>query len=218
LESARNAIRAQAAARERAERALADAQATIRDLQTKLAHERMAKDEAIRRVDTERSTAQQAWQALQDELASERQARGRLAVELRESQETHRALETQRALEIRRADDARRAEAARQEDDRQRAGELQLTQEIEPAVEQPIRRKRGRPPTVKLTDVERGPAQSAKATGVEPSRRRKTTEMPSDRAPDRQISDAGQPEPEGEAEPVQWWVKGWQKQVARKRR
>jgi hypothetical protein len=34
-------------ARERAERSLEEAQITIRDLQTKLAHERLAKDEAL---------------------------------------------------------------------------------------------------------------------------------------------------------------------------
>jgi hypothetical protein len=40
LQAARQAIRLQAAARDRAERMLAEAQATIRDLQVQLAHER----------------------------------------------------------------------------------------------------------------------------------------------------------------------------------
>jgi chromosome segregation ATPase len=58
LDVARQAIRSEAAARERAERSLAEAQVLIRDLQTKLAHERLAKDEAldsVRRLD-ERNT------------------------------------------------------------------------------------------------------------------------------------------------------------------
>jgi hypothetical protein len=40
LQAARRAIRTQAAARDRAERMLADAQTTIRDLQMQLVHER----------------------------------------------------------------------------------------------------------------------------------------------------------------------------------
>jgi hypothetical protein len=56
LDAARQAIRSEAAAKERAERLLEEAQATIRDLQTKLGHERLAKDEAletVRRLETE---------------------------------------------------------------------------------------------------------------------------------------------------------------------
>lgn len=90
LDIARNAIRTQSAARERAERALADAQTTIRDLQTKLAHERMAKDEAIRRIDTERLAAQQVLEAVQADLITERETRGRIADELRGAHEAQR--------------------------------------------------------------------------------------------------------------------------------
>jgi hypothetical protein len=59
LEAARQAIRALTAAREQAQRSLEEAQATIRDLQTKLAHERLAKDEAlepVQRAETEGQT------------------------------------------------------------------------------------------------------------------------------------------------------------------
>jgi hypothetical protein len=75
LDAARQAIRSQAAARERAERLLEEAQAAIRDLQTKLAHERLAKDDAARRAESERQANQQALQTVQDELATERAAR-----------------------------------------------------------------------------------------------------------------------------------------------
>jgi hypothetical protein len=90
LDAARQAIRTQAAARERAERLLAEAQAAIRDLQTKLAHERLAKDEAIQRADAEKQASEQALQATRMELMAERLARqnaeaiGRAAVEASE--------------------------------------------------------------------------------------------------------------------------------------
>ena len=75
LEQARQAIRAQAAARERAERLLADAQAAVRDLQTKLAHERLAKDEAVQRAEAEKQASEQALQSVRAELEAERLAR-----------------------------------------------------------------------------------------------------------------------------------------------
>ena len=82
LEAARQAMQAQAAAREQAERLLADAQATIRDLQTKLAHERMSKEEAIQRAAAKEQASQQALEAVQAGLltarASWQQAKQRL--------------------------------------------------------------------------------------------------------------------------------------------
>ena len=75
LDAARRAIRSEAAARERAERSLAEAQVMICDLQTKLAHERLAKDEAlsfVRRLETETPAAAQAQQTAEAELAAER--------------------------------------------------------------------------------------------------------------------------------------------------
>jgi hypothetical protein len=91
LEAARQAIRTQASARERAERMLAEAQGAVRDLQTKLAHERLAKDEAIQRAEAERQAGEQALLSIRAELAAERLARynaeavGRAAVEARET-------------------------------------------------------------------------------------------------------------------------------------
>ena len=68
LGARRQALSEQAAAREHAERLLHEALATIQDLQTKLAHERIAKGEAFRRSEDER-------QAIRDELVVERAAR-----------------------------------------------------------------------------------------------------------------------------------------------
>ena len=75
LAAARQALREQFAAREEAERALAELQAVNRDLQTKLAHERLARDEAVNRAEAARQAAEQALQAVRDELESERARR-----------------------------------------------------------------------------------------------------------------------------------------------
>ena len=61
IAAARQALHEQVAARERAEHLLQEARTTIQTLETKLAHERIGKDEALRR--------------LEDELAEERTAR-----------------------------------------------------------------------------------------------------------------------------------------------
>jgi len=84
LDAARQAIRSQATAREHAERALAEAQATIRAVQTALAHERLAKDEVIRRAEVEK----QGLQTVQAELVVERALRDRLERSLRDAETT----------------------------------------------------------------------------------------------------------------------------------
>jgi len=88
LEAARTAMRSLAAAKERAERLLVDAQAHIRDLQTKLGHERLARDEATQRADGAQRTAEQALQALRSELAIEKLGRERAEQSLRDAQAT----------------------------------------------------------------------------------------------------------------------------------
>jgi hypothetical protein len=78
LDAARQAIRSEAAARERAERSLAEAQVLIRDLQTKLAHERLAKDEALEtvgRLETDKQTVLGTLHIVKAALAAERLAR-----------------------------------------------------------------------------------------------------------------------------------------------
>src|ERR1700730_16922105 len=75
LEAARQTIRSLMAAKQEAERLLGEAQTAIRDLQTKLAHERLARDEAVSRADTDRQASEQTLQAVQANLAGERGAR-----------------------------------------------------------------------------------------------------------------------------------------------
>jgi chromosome segregation ATPase len=71
LEAARNAMRSLTAAKDRAERLLTEAQATIHDLQTKLGHERLAKDEAAQRADADRKTIEQTLQSVRSDLAAQ---------------------------------------------------------------------------------------------------------------------------------------------------
>jgi len=101
LEAARQTIRSQAAATERAERALNEAQVTIRDLRTKLAHERLAKDEAYqlaRRLEGERDAALTSVQDMRVDLATERVGREKLEQELRRVRESRQAAEDRHLL------------------------------------------------------------------------------------------------------------------------
>ncbi len=94
LAAARQALREQIAAREEVERSLGDAQNLIRDLQTKLAHERLARDEAVNRVEAARQAAEQALEAAKEELeiehARRQESEQRLAKLLDRAQETPR--------------------------------------------------------------------------------------------------------------------------------
>ena len=75
LDGTRQALREQVVGREHAEHLLQEARATIHDLQTKLAHERLARDEALQRVDSEKRVLDQALQSVKEELAAERDSR-----------------------------------------------------------------------------------------------------------------------------------------------
>ncbi len=86
LEAARIAMRSLAAAKERAERLLAEAQTTVTHLQTKLGHERLARDEATARVEADRNSIEQILQSVRAELAAERSARERAEQALRDAQ------------------------------------------------------------------------------------------------------------------------------------
>jgi hypothetical protein len=77
LDAARQALRQQTAAREEAERLLAEARNTIHDLETKLGHERLAKDEVTQQADAERQKVEEALIVVQEELAAERALRAR---------------------------------------------------------------------------------------------------------------------------------------------
>jgi hypothetical protein len=100
LNAARQALRQQVETRERAEHLLQEAQVTMHDLQTKLAHERIAKEEAAQRLGREKQAAEQALQRVQDELAIERdhrqqaeQQRDEAIVARQEAEERLRAVE-----------------------------------------------------------------------------------------------------------------------------
>jgi hypothetical protein len=88
LESAQRDLREQIAARAHAEQLLQEARATIQNLQTKLAHERFARDDATRQAEAER-------RAIDDQLAAERVARERA------EQERDTAIAAQRKAEQR---------------------------------------------------------------------------------------------------------------------
>ena len=68
LDAAQQALEAQTAAREQAERRLLAAQETIRELQTQLAHARLAGDEAVQRAAEVKQASDQALAALRAEL------------------------------------------------------------------------------------------------------------------------------------------------------
>jgi hypothetical protein len=188
LETARQTIRSQAAAAERAERALAEAQATIRDLRTKLAHERMAKEEAfatLQRLGSERDAATTTMQTLRMEVATERVGREKLGEELREAQEKRRA-----------------AEALPNEPARPRG---RPRKDIVAAPGDPLEapRKRGRPRKVVAageTDLPALPRKRGRPRKVQATEQ-SALDLPT-------MSPAGRPVKE--PKPVKWWVKGWQ--------
>jgi hypothetical protein len=77
LDAAGQALHQQTTAREEVERLLVDARNTIHDLETKLGHERLARDEVAQRISAERLRIEEALTAAQEELAGERALRAR---------------------------------------------------------------------------------------------------------------------------------------------
>ena len=77
LDAVRQALRQQTTAREEVERRLADARNTIHDLETKLGHERLARDEVAQRISAQRLQIEETLTAAQEELAGERALRAR---------------------------------------------------------------------------------------------------------------------------------------------
>jgi hypothetical protein len=108
LDATKQALREQIAARERAEHLLQEAQATIRDLQTKVAHERLARDEALQRIVSERPVVEQALQRVQEELGIERDCR-RKAERERDDAIAARQEAEERLREVLAAQDAQKA-------------------------------------------------------------------------------------------------------------
>jgi|SRR4051812_2553545 len=141
LEAARQAVRTLTTAREQAERQLAEAQAIIRDLQTKLAHERMARDEAVQRAAVEGDDTEKALQLARADLDAERAAR-------------HATEERLAAALLRCAAAERRAEELTRPALALETAELDAEREN---VEAPARtekpaRRRGRPPKAKAPE------------------------------------------------------------------
>jgi hypothetical protein len=97
LEVAEAALAAEIATRERAERSLAEAQATVHDLRTKLGHADLARQEAVEALRRERETTAGLQASLQDaeeQVSAARQAHEaaqRTLAEWRERQETRSA-------------------------------------------------------------------------------------------------------------------------------
>jgi hypothetical protein len=114
-----------------------------------LAHERLARDEAIQRADGERKVVEQALQRAQDELAIERDCRQKAEQE-RDDAIAGRQKAEVRIQEMLAALDAQKASQAllRPSNDSQatrRQGKSMPTTEQSAGVEQP--RRRGRPAT-----------------------------------------------------------------------
>jgi hypothetical protein len=118
LQRTEAALAAETAAREKAERSLADMQALAHDLQTKIGHAELAKNEAIEALHREREATSQlraeahAWQEqLDDALAQSRTAeQGALSWQDQLADERNARKSTEKALRI--------AEAAREEAER----------------------------------------------------------------------------------------------------
>ena len=190
LDAARQAIRTQAAAREHAERLLEQAQATIRNLETKLCHERLGNDEAIERATTERRTVEQALETARTELSAEKTGRERADQALRHAQSTiadlteqlHAAqqalatIKAELAIEHRKAQEACREPIA--------AATIKARANVDQPVET-VRRPRGRPrkqPVVQTVEKPSGDAV------LQPPRRR------------------GRPPKPPAEKPVKWWL------------
>ncbi len=217
LEAARQTIRSQAVAIERAERGLNDAQNQIRDLRTKLAHERLAKDEAfqaVRRLETERDEALGSLQAMRGDLAVERVGREKLEQELRKVHEARQAAEAGIAAPRRRGRPpkirvAPEVELVAAPD----MGAVDVPRLDVPALDvieaaEPVAppRKRGRPRKV-VAAVQEPPAPPRPR-----GRPRKVAVamqaelgLAIEQAPRRR----GRPAKVHAPKPVKWWVKGW---------
>jgi hypothetical protein len=138
LAATREALQAQTTAREEAERMVAEARHTIHDLQTKLGHERLARDEAVQRVETAKRDVEQKLAAARQELEAERSLRTTLA------RERDRAILGRQAAEdrLRQAKDARKV-----------VRQAKAMAPAEPPAAAPQPRRRGRPPKVLQDDT-----------------------------------------------------------------
>ena len=152
LDATRQALREQIEAREQAEHLLQEAQATIHDLQTKLAHERLAKDEAIQRVVSEKLVVEQALQREQEELAIERNHRHRAEQEHDDAIAAHQGAE-ERIQEMLAPQDVQKASQAALTATRG-LGKSMPTTEQSAGGDKVLPRRRGRPAKSDQSEVE----------------------------------------------------------------
>ena len=137
-DAARQALQAQTAARDEAERLLTEARHTIHDLQTKLGHERLARDEAVERVASAKRKVEQELATAREDLEAERLLRLATAKERDQAILGRQAAEDRlrQAKEVRKI--ARRPETAAP---------------AQPPLAAPQPRRRGRPPKVNRDDT-----------------------------------------------------------------
>jgi hypothetical protein len=138
LAATRDALQAQTTAREEAERMLAEARHTIHDLQTKLGHERLARDEVVQRVESAKRDVEQKLAADRQELEAERSLR------MTTARARDQAIVGRQSAE----DRLRQAKGARKDVRRAKAV---APAESPAAAPQP--RRRGRPPKVPQDDT-----------------------------------------------------------------
>jgi septal ring factor EnvC (AmiA/AmiB activator) len=132
LAATREALQAQTVAREGAERLVTDARQTIHDLQTKLGHERLAREEAVQHTDG-------AMREFEQEAAARQELEDERALRMTAARARDQAVLARQAAE----DRLRQAKEARKVAGRV---ETSVAAEPPPAPTQP--RRRGRPPKV----------------------------------------------------------------------
>jgi hypothetical protein len=138
LDATRQAVQAQTAAREEAERLLTEARHTIHDLQTKLGHERLARDETAKQAETAKRELEQALTAARADLEAEHDLRLTMA------RERDQAILGRQAAE----DRLRQAKEARKI-----AGRAKTAAPAQAPAAAPPPRRRGRPPKVDRDDT-----------------------------------------------------------------
>lgn len=200
MKVARQAIRAQAAARDYAERHLAQAQAAVQDLSQKLRQARHDKDAAVehaRSAIAARSAAERTLAATESALAVERASRERGDRALKEAQATIRELRDMletAGQEVQRlkAERAQQDEARRQKEDRMAVTAAPSLGPIPGGDASVPKRGRGRPRKIVQPLTETASVKIASATHMVFHKPAKS------QAPRKAYSQ--------DQEPVQWWL------------
>lgn len=189
LEAARQTIRSLTAAKETAERRLAETQATVQQLQTQLAHERLAREDSVARTEIVRQTLE----AVQAELAAEQAAR---------AQAEKRVAEAVRAQPDADHERASCAQAVQGDSEPRRRGRPRKTMTNIELAEAPALAE------AMVTDE---PTELRSEPIVRPSKRR-TVERSDAAREAKSARGERQPattEPDSNSEFVEWWKPGW---------